>query len=102
MPNLEHLRKQAKLYLRWHRERYFPVAVQIRSVLVRYRNLADREFLDTGFRLSDAQERVARKSGFESWPALIKGVKSMKESSASTVGTSVIVASEPQLFVSDL
>ena len=102
MSNLEHLRKQAKLYLRWHRERYYPVAVQIRSVLARFGDWSDREVLDAGFKLSDAQELVARKSGFESWPALIKGVRSMKESPASTVGTSVIVASEPQLFVSDI
>ncbi len=64
--------------------------------------LSDREVLDAGFKLSDAQEFVARKSGFESWPALIKGVRSMKESPASTIGSCVIVASEPQLFVSDL
>ncbi len=102
MSNLEHLRKQAKLYLRWHRERYYPVAAQIRSVLIRFADLSDREVLDAIFKLSDAQEIVARKSGFESWPALIKGVRSMKESAASTVGTSVILASEPQLFVSDI
>jgi len=97
--NLEHLRKQAKLYLRWHREGYYPVAVQIRTTLARFGDLSDREVLAAGFKLSDAQELVARKSGFESWPALIKGVRSMKESSASTAGTtvgsSVIVASEP-------
>jgi len=102
MSNLEHLRKQAKLYLRWHRERYYPVAVQIRSVLARFGELSDREVLNAGFKLADAQELVARKSGFESWPALIKGVRSMKELPASSVGTSVILASEPQLFVSDL
>ena len=102
MSNLEHLRKQAKLYLRWHRERYYPVAAQIRSVLTRFADLSDREVLDAAFKLSDAQEIVARKSGFESWPALIKGVSSMKESPASTVGTSLILASEPQLFVSDI
>jgi uncharacterized glyoxalase superfamily protein PhnB len=102
MPNLEHLRKQAKLYRRWHRERYYPVAAQIRSLLARFRDLTDREVLDAGFRLSDAQELVARKSGFESWPALMKGVRSMKESPASTVGTSIILASEPQIYVSNL
>ena len=31
MPNLENLRKQAKLYLRWHRDGYHPVAAQIRA-----------------------------------------------------------------------
>jgi catechol 2,3-dioxygenase-like lactoylglutathione lyase family enzyme len=102
MSNLEHLRKQAKLYLRWHRERYYPVAAQIRSVLARFGNLSDAQVLDAGFKLSDAQELVARKSGFESWPALIKGVRSMKESSSSNASTSVILASEPQIFVSDI
>src|SRR5579862_1219546 len=106
MSNLEHLRKQAKLYLRWHRERYYPVAAQIRSVLPRFRDLSDREVLDAAIKLSDAQEIIARKSGFESWPALLKGVKikgvsSMKEAPAS-LGTSIILASEPQLFVSDI
>jgi hypothetical protein len=31
MPNLENLKKQAKLYLRWHRDRYYPVAARIRA-----------------------------------------------------------------------
>jgi len=41
MPNLENLKKQAKLILRWHRDRYYPVAAQIRAVLPRYRQLSD-------------------------------------------------------------
>ena len=36
MPNLENLRKQAKLYLRWHREQHYPVAHMIRSLLPQY------------------------------------------------------------------
>jgi catechol 2,3-dioxygenase-like lactoylglutathione lyase family enzyme len=32
----------------------------------------------------------------------MKGVRSMKDSPASTVGTSVIIASEPQVYVSNL
>ena len=28
MPNIENLKKQAKQYLRWHRERYYPVAAK--------------------------------------------------------------------------
>jgi len=28
MPNLDNFKKQAKQYLRWHRERYHPVAAQ--------------------------------------------------------------------------
>src|SRR5689334_25394622 len=76
MPNLENLRKQAKLYLRWHRERHHPVAAQIRAVLPRFKDLTDRQILDGAFQLSDAQELVARQSGFETWQALKSGVRS--------------------------
>src|ERR1700681_4938584 len=70
MPNLENLKKQAKLILRWHRERYYPVAAQIRAVLPRFRHLGDPEILAQTFKLGDAQEMVARQCGFESWQAL--------------------------------
>jgi len=63
MPNLENLKKQAKLYLRWHRDQHYPVVARIRAVLPRFHNLSDREVLAHRFRLSDAQELVARKSG---------------------------------------
>jgi hypothetical protein len=65
VPNLENLKKQAKLYLRWHRDQHYPVAARIRAVLPRFRHLSDREILAHSFRLSDAQELVARKTGFE-------------------------------------
>jgi glyoxalase/bleomycin resistance protein/dioxygenase superfamily protein len=55
MPNLENLRKQAKLVLRWHRDRYYPVAAQIRSLLPRFRHLSDPEILEHPFKLADAQ-----------------------------------------------
>jgi catechol 2,3-dioxygenase-like lactoylglutathione lyase family enzyme len=73
MSNLENLRKQAKQYLRWHRERYYPVAAIIRAHLPRFRPLSDREILAAEFRLADAQELVARKEGFEGWQALRTG-----------------------------
>jgi catechol 2,3-dioxygenase-like lactoylglutathione lyase family enzyme len=74
MPNLENLRKQAKQYLRWHRERYYPVAAMIREHLPRFRPLSDAEILAAEFRLAHAQELVARKEGFEGWQALRTGV----------------------------
>jgi hypothetical protein len=52
-PSLENLRKQAKLILRWHRERYNPVAAQIRMALPRIRNLSDAEVLDHSFKLDE-------------------------------------------------
>jgi hypothetical protein len=70
MPSLENLRKQAKLILRWHRDRHYPVAAQIRTVLPRYHRMTDAEILSHSFKLSDAQEMVARQQGFESWQAL--------------------------------
>jgi catechol 2,3-dioxygenase-like lactoylglutathione lyase family enzyme len=101
MPNLENLRKQAKLYLRWHREGHYPVAAQIRAFLPRYGALSDRQILERSFKLSDAQELVARKSGFESWPALLEGLQAMTASVVPT-RTSGIIAAEPQLFVSSI
>ena len=102
MPNLENLRKQAKLVLRWHRDRYYPVAAQIRAVLPRYRHLSDGQILDHPFKLSDAQELVARQSGFESWQALKLGLAIMTDQSVRTQAKAVLTAAEPQLFVGDL
>lgn len=100
MPHLDHFRKQAKLYLRWHRERYVPVAAIISAGLPRFRGMPDRAVLAAPFRLSDAQELVARKLGFEDWTALIQGAELMP--SPVDNRPSVIVAAEPQLFVSDM
>jgi catechol 2,3-dioxygenase-like lactoylglutathione lyase family enzyme len=102
MPNLENLKKQAKLYRRWHRDRYYPVAARIRAVLPRYRDLSDLDVLAHSFKLSDAQELVARRSGFESWEALRKGVETMTDTEAQIVSKPVLLAAEPQLFVADI
>jgi catechol 2,3-dioxygenase-like lactoylglutathione lyase family enzyme len=101
MANLENLRKQAKLYLRWHRERHHPVAAQIRAVLPRFRDLTDRQILDSAFKLGDAQELVARQAGFDTWQALKAGVHAMPEPVSAAV-TPRLGAAEPQLFVADL
>ena len=102
MLNLEHLKKRAKLYLRWHREQYFPVAARIRAVLPRYSGLTDREVLARPFRLSDAQELVARMVGFESWEALHRGSHYVPDTRTGTLPMSTLVAAEPQLFVRDI
>jgi len=73
MSNLENLRKQAKQYLRWHREQYYPVAAIIREHVPRFCQLSDQQILAAPFRLADAQELVARKEGFEGWQALRTG-----------------------------
>jgi catechol 2,3-dioxygenase-like lactoylglutathione lyase family enzyme len=99
MSDLENLKKQAKLYLRWHRDGYHPVAAQIRALLPRFRDFDDHAVLAAPFKLADAQEMVARQSGFESWQALKAGASSM--TSTRNFATPVISAIEAQLFVSD-
>jgi hypothetical protein len=102
MPNLENLRKQAKLVLRWHRDRYYPVAAQIRSGLPRFSQMTDSEVLSQSFKLSDAQELVARQHGFESWQALKTGLSTMPDHADTRSTRAVIAAAEPQLFVADI
>jgi catechol 2,3-dioxygenase-like lactoylglutathione lyase family enzyme len=102
MPNLENLKKQAKLYLRWHRDRYYPVAARIRAVLPRFRDMSDRDVLAVAFKLSDAQELVARKSGFPSWEALRMGVQTMTDHQVDTLSKPALLGAEPQLFVTDI
>ena len=100
MSRLDHHRKQAKLYLRWHRNGHVPVAAIIREVLPRFDGMSDQEILQADFRLSDAQELVARKLGYEGWPALVTGADPMQPQSDPRRST--IIVSEPQLFVSDM
>jgi catechol 2,3-dioxygenase-like lactoylglutathione lyase family enzyme len=103
MSSLDHFRKQAKLYLRWHRDGYYPVAAQIGTLLPRFRGMTDPDILAATFQLHDAQELIARKAGFESWPALIKGLDNMTQNqTASPAPAATILGSEPQLFVTDL
>ena len=90
------------LYLRWRRERHYPVAAQIRAALPRFRHLGDREILAASFKLSDAQELVARQQGFDSWQALKTGIETMPEPAAQTRTRPIISATAAQLFVSDI
>jgi hypothetical protein len=99
MPDLENLKKQAKLILRWHRERHYPVASQIRTLMPRFRDQSDSEILGASFKLSDAQEMVARQHGFDSWRALKIGLPRSLHKVRSSSSKATIVAAEPQLFV---
>jgi uncharacterized glyoxalase superfamily protein PhnB len=86
MHNLENLRKQAKQYVRWHRERRWTVAEVIRNTLPRYAQQSDVEILDGEFRLADAQEIVARGVGFESWAALVAACRAQPASARRAPG----------------
>jgi len=106
MPSLENLKKRAKQYLRWHRERHYPVAAEIRAALPRFGHLDDEQVLAAAFRLADAQELVARRQGFESWQALLKGLDSMNiekdTGTATPPATPGTVSAEPMIFVADI
>jgi len=102
MPNIENLKKQAKQYLRWHRERYYPVAPQIRAALPRFLHLSDEQILDANFKLADAQELVARQMGFEGWQALKSGVHAMIHEAGHPVPRPILSSTEAQLFVADI
>ncbi|BCG87845.1 hypothetical protein MesoLj113c_39550 [Mesorhizobium sp. 113-3-9] len=102
MPTLEHHKKQAKLYLKWHRERYYPVAAVIGWLLPRFRHFSDSQILDHDFKLADAQELVARKSGFESWQALKEGLQTVTDHAATDAVKPYLAFAEPQLFVRDI
>jgi uncharacterized glyoxalase superfamily protein PhnB len=107
MPNLENLKKQAKLILRWHREAHYPVAAQIRGHLPRFLNMPDSEILAASFKLGDAQEMVARQQGFDTWQAMKTGLSTTSPKAKSRLSKSApwkatIVSAEPQLFVTDI
>jgi uncharacterized glyoxalase superfamily protein PhnB len=102
MPNPENLKKQAKLLLRWHRERHYPVAAQMREHLPRFLNMPDSEILAASFRLCDAQEMVARQHGFDSWQALTAGLSTAPLKVKSPPSKATIVCAEPQLLVADI
>jgi catechol 2,3-dioxygenase-like lactoylglutathione lyase family enzyme len=102
MPNIENLKKQAKQYLRWHRERYYPVAAQIRAALPRFRNVGDVQILESSFKLADAQELVARQMGFDGWQALKSGADAMTDESRQATPRPVFNSIEAQLFVADI
>ena len=102
MPVIDHFKKQAKLYLRWHRQRYFPVAAQIRDHLARFARLTDSQILDQPFKLGDTQELVARKAGFDNWQALKQGMDEMPNSTVHAGSGTTLLHAEPQLFVSDI
>lgn len=102
MPDLENLKKQAKLILRWHRERHYPVAAQIRGLIPRFSSMSDSEILAANFKLRDAQEMVAREHGFDNWQALKVEASASARQVKSPASNVTIIAAEPQLVVSDI
>jgi catechol 2,3-dioxygenase-like lactoylglutathione lyase family enzyme len=102
MPNIDNLKKQAKQVLRWHRQRYYPVAAGIGASLPRFHGLSDEQVLNANFKLADAQELVARQKGFESWQALKSGADAVTHKSGNTAPLPVLTSTAAQLFVADI
>jgi uncharacterized glyoxalase superfamily protein PhnB len=102
MPDLENIKKQAKQILRWHREQHYPVAAQIRELLPRFVGVPDSDILAANFKLSDAQEMVARQHGFDSWRALKVGLSAIPREVKLPLRKVTLVAAEPQLLVTDI
>jgi len=70
MADIEHYWKMAKQLVRWHKQRHWPVAEQIRDGLSGFSNLTDLEIFDADFKLADAQQLVAAQNGCDSWEDL--------------------------------
>lgn len=71
-------------------------------MLPRFRHLSDGEILAQSFKLSDAQEMVARQSGFESWQALKSGIDTMPQQTKRARAKAGISMTAAQLFVADI
>src|ERR1700743_1519475 len=102
MPDRETLKKQAKLIVKWHRERHYPVAAPIRECLSRFQNASDAEILAANFRLSDAQEVIARQHGFDTWQTMKTKIANTSKQPRHSPSKATIVGSEPQLFVANI
>lgn len=104
--NLDNLRKQAKQYVRWHRDRHWTVAEVLRNGLSRYAGLSDAGIFEQEFRLADALELVAHREGFDDWDALVAAFRDGAERSEDPtpeVGESPrVLVARPFVFVRDV
>jgi catechol 2,3-dioxygenase-like lactoylglutathione lyase family enzyme len=106
-PSLQNLKKRAKLVVRQHASRHFPVAERIRRGLRAFTSRTDREVLDARFTLSQAQDLIARELGFSDWVQLKRGIESMPSRETASpqsdrVAQPEILGVHPQIFVTDM
>ena len=99
--SLENFRKQAKLLVRWHRERNYSVGGRIRQ-LSRYRELTDSEALALPFPLNEAQEIVALEQGYASWAELKEGMEKAPGPARTAPAAIRLTKGIPVVFVSDV
>jgi len=77
-PNLDHLRRQAKVLLAGLNDGDPAAAKTFITHLPEAKGLKPAAVRKAGFRLADAQSALARKSGFASWPALSRHVEQLR------------------------
>src|SRR4051794_20067858 len=77
-PNLDHFRGQAKTLLAELRAGDPAAARTFIEHLPKAHGLSAARARSAGFRLADAQSVVARRSGFPSWPALVRHVERLR------------------------
>lgn len=99
--SLENLKKQAKLLVRWHRERNYSVGVRIRQ-LPRYEYLTDTEALALPFPLNEAQEIIALEQGYNGWAELRAGLKRAPKAHQRASAALKLAKAMPVLYVSDV
>jgi catechol 2,3-dioxygenase-like lactoylglutathione lyase family enzyme len=101
MPSIETYRKQAKLLVRWHRERNYSIGEKLR-LLERYRHLTDVEVLEMAMPLTLAQEIVAVEAGFRDWAALKAGIGDVAGLLAVETSAPTLASVVPILLVRDV
>ena len=77
-PNLDHLRRQAKVLLAQLHDGDAGAARAFVEHLPEARQLTPAAARAAGFRLADAQSVIARQTGFASWPALSRHVEQLR------------------------
>ena len=101
MPTLETYRKQAKLLLRWHRERDYSIGGKLRQ-LERFRSLTDREVLDLKLTLTLAQEVIAVEAGYRNWTELKRAAARASKTPRAPLGPPILKDVIPILLVRDV
>lgn len=77
-PNLDHLRRQAKTLLAAIKAGDPEAIATVRKHLPAAKQMNSEQIRQAGFRLSDAQSAIARKTGFASWPLLSRHVDRLR------------------------
>jgi hypothetical protein len=99
--NLDSLKKQAKLLVRWHREGNYSVGGRVRR-LERHGELTDVEILSLRFPLSEAQEIIALEAGYANWAELKSGLRTVAKKPKPSLAAPALKRAVPVVFVSNV